>query len=260
MPIRISKNHINNSINKKNQSLSFQGFRAKKYIYLCQNSPVSETFVKKMTEGIELTGKIGEKIRKKQNVEFPLAQIATDAFPHLKDSNVPGYSAGSTYDKSNAVALFAKNGNEFAALIGLFEKPKGNPPADKSAIAHELIGHQLDCMFYNLIGCRFTQTKGFTENYLKDIRKIPTTMKKHKKRIEKIKDVKYYLNFYIQGSTETRADDIGKAENFAEICAKSIFKSTSETYSKGMDKVIDILFPNTVAYTEKLLFLLGKKH
>lgn len=188
-------------------------------------------------------------------MDFILAQKTSDVFPFLKNRNVPGMLEGRDCDSTSAVALYRNVGDKIGAVIGLFEKPVSNTKAKIGEILHEM-GHQVSDMFHKSIGVPFTETEGFTEAYLKDIKNLPENMKKYGKRV---KGAEYGINLLTLGSTPNQADKDGKAEAFAEIFAMLNKKSISEQYSKGMDKLIRKIFPNTVAYTEKLLYLLGKR-
>jgi len=229
------------------QNISFGKIKAKKHIVQHPNSPVSPEFIREMSEGIESLGTVGEKVIKKEKLKFHLAQKTSGAFPELKYTHPRGWSTGKTYD--NVPALSSPKG------IGLFEKPINQRKAGISDIRHE-VGHKLHRMFNKIIGCEFIDTQGFTDVYLKDMQNFSEKLKKYGK---KVKDADFYMNYLVQESTRTNATKVGKREAFTEICAKLYGGSVLETYSKGMDKLIDKCFPNTVEYVKKFLWLMGKR-
>jgi len=252
----ISNNCISPKIPSNNRkNLSFEGINAGKRIYLCKDSPVSKEFVAEITREINSLGILGAKVIKKQQIEFVLAQKATHAFPHLKDAKIPGTNDKATYDDSSAIAMFVKKGKRFASIIGFFEDPKTGIKASNHEVLHEL-GHQISYMFINIIKMFFSETKGYTKAYLKDIKALPENFKKHGINI---KDAEYYVNCLVQESTPKSADKHGKEETFAEIFAYLKRTKPLNPYSKGMDQLIVKLFPNSTEYVKKLLRLLDKK-
>jgi len=151
-----------------------------------RTSPVPYSFVEEMAKGIDSLGPVGKKVIKKQNLKYVLAQKTTDAFPELKGLQPRGWSKWLTIDGTNALSM---NG-----IIGLFEKPTSNPPANMSSVRHET-GHELHRLFNKIIGIDFTDTKGYTEAYLKDITNLSENLKKYGK---KVKNVNHYIS-YITG-------------------------------------------------------------
>jgi len=247
MSVEISNN---NAIFQRNErKISFEGINARKYIDLFSNSPVSDAFVKEMAQGIESMGIVGQKTIKGQNLRYKIAQKTSDIFPELKGHHPEGWPEGTTVD--NAPGFSA------VGFIALFEKPIDQPKPNITLVRHETL-HGLDSLFGKIFKGNefFTDTKGFTKAYLKDIKNLPENMKKYGK---KVKDADTYINYLIQGSNPQKANTQGKREAFAVIGAKLNGGSDQEKLSKGMDKLIDKVFPNTVAYVEKLLWLLGKR-
>ncbi len=214
-----------------------------------------------MAEGIESLGSIGQKIINKQNLEYILVQRASDVLFNLKTAQLKGLPRmyarikiwltklrkGYIFDTTSGISM--------KGTIGLFEKPTVNPPADISSVRHET-GHELDKLFNKVIGIDFTKTKGYTEAYLKDLANLPENLKKYRKKIEGVND---YIDYITQGSTKKTATSIGKSESFADFFATLNGGSTAEKFSKGMDELYRKVFPNTVAYVQKLLWFLGKR-
>ena len=157
-------------------------------------------------------------------------------------------------------------------------KPTHNSSAKADAVRHE-VGHQGNKMFLNIINCCFTDTEGFTNAYLEDLKNLPKNFRNLRKKIFKKdyyedkknnkfepKKFKEYINksniwfrkkldFIIQGSNPRKATDGGKDEAFAEIFATL----TGGSGDKEKDQLYKTVFPNTVASVEKLLWLLGKR-
>lgn len=245
-------------ISNTQKNLSFSGLQAKglagkgkrmmKYIELTPGSPVSDAFVKEMSTGIEsVDGRVLKQIITGQDLKFNLAQKYTDISPDLKGVTPRGWPKGTTWDN---VASGSENGK-----IILCEKPIDQPLPTVSTIRHE-IGHELHKLFKKVTGFDFINTESYTQTYLKDIKNLPENMQKYGNRVE---DSQFYMNYVTQGSTPKKAIERGKREAFAEIFAKLNGGSDQETFSKGMDELYQKVFPNTVAYVEKLLYLLGKR-
>ena len=249
-------------ISNNQKNLSFSGLqpqkwkRALKYIDLTPNSPVSDAFVKEMAQGIASAGITGQKTIKGQKTRFVLAQKASDICPDLKGRKCPGWPEGTTWDNTPALC--------YEKTVGFLEKPVGGQKVDIGDVRHE-VGHQLDNLFETITtksgrkrpGALFTATKGYTEAYLKDIKNLPENMKKYG---EKVKDADFFMDYIIQKSTPKKADDYAKKEAFAEIYADFNGGGYQETASKGMAELHRQVFPNTVAYIEKLLYLMGKRN
>ena len=226
--------------------------RSLKHIDLIPNSPVSDAFVKEKAQGIHSMDYIGQKIIKGQETRFALAQKASHIFPDLKGNRCPGWPKGTTWD--NLRVIYRDE------ILGLLEKPVKSKKADVGNVTvedirHE-VGHEFHRYFKKVIGIDFTETEGFTKAYLKDIKNLPENMKKYGKKVE---NADYYLDYIIQGSTPQKADDYAKKEAFAEIYADLNGGGYQEKFSKGMAKLHEKIFPNTYAYVEKLLGLLGKR-
>ncbi|HBG49884.1 MAG TPA: hypothetical protein DDW90_10375 [Cyanobacteria bacterium UBA9971] len=221
-----------------------------KYIELTPNSPVSDTFEKEMIQGIKFVDEsVLKQVAKDGNLKMKLAQKATDAFPDLDKSFV--FADGRTWDECPSIS-------RGTGLTGYFEKPLGynHPKPSSNHVVHE-IGHELDKLFIKIFGDRFVNTKGFTEVYLKDIAKLPENLKKYSKKITA--ETSDRLDYLIQGSTPRNITKRGKIEAFAEIFAMLNGGSAQEARLKGIDKLYKKVFPNTTAYIEKLLRLLGKR-
>lgn len=252
----------NNYVNIQNQPV-FCGSKAMKqankwrrelkHIDLIPNSPVSDAFVKERAGNIQSLDIVGKKIIKpefikQRELRFSLAQKTSDIYPELKGITPRGWPEGRTWDNCGAIS----RGGE----IGLFEKPIAlQRQASISSVRHE-IGHELNRLFKKVIGIEFKETKGYTEAYMKDIADLPENFRKYGK---KVRGADHYINYIVQGSTPQKATEAGKREAFAEIFAMLNGGSKIEEYAKGMDKLYKKVFPNTTAYVEKLLWLLGKR-
>jgi len=245
MSIGISNNQKNLSFGAL-QSQKWK--RVLKYIELTPSSPVSDAFVKEMASGIEsIDGRVLRQILKVQNLKFKLAQKTSDAFPYLKGLQPRGWPKDKTWDNVGALSQGGK--------IGLFEKPIGEPTPSINAVRHEA-GHELLRSFKKVINVDFDDTKGYTQAYLTDISKLYENMKKYGK---KVKYADFCINYVVQGSTPKNPTKGGKNEAFAEIFAMLNGGSNQERDFKGMDKLYKQVFPETTAYVEKLLYLMGKR-
>jgi len=261
MSVGISNNYMNIQekpafCGTKANKLANKWRRELKHIDLTPGSPISDAFVKEMAQGIESLGIVGKKIInprtvKLKELKYKLAQKTSDAFPELKKLQPRGWPKDLTWDNNSCIH---RGGGK--RLIGLFEKPIGiQPQASISSVRHDT-SHELDEMFHKICGDNFTDTKGFTRAYLGDIKNSTINIRKYGK---KVKNADHYINYLIQGSTFYKATEGGKKETFAEIFAMLNGGSAQEEFSKGMDKLYKQVFPNTVAYVEKLLGLLGKR-
>lgn len=253
-------------ISNNTQNLSFSGLQAKgvkkrdvgrRHIELTPNSPVSDAFVKEMAEGIASTGVVGKKIIRGRNLIYILAQKLSNIFPAYKNTEINGFpidtrrafSYGDPGNLNGVVCLLGEPANMYP------KHPEYQIPALIPDVRHET-GHELHKLFGKIIGIDFTETKGYTEAYLKDIEKLAEKVKKYSR---KNKDVDYYVNCLVQNSTPNNATKGGKKEAFAVNFAKLNGGSEQEFLCKGMDKILGKLFPNTTTYIEKLLYLLGKR-
>jgi len=248
-------------ISNNQKNLSFSGLKTgiNKNIVLCRKSPVSDAFIKEMSAGIDsIDERVLKQIVKGQNLEYVLAKRIAGLFPQFKRKHPKGWGKGRTQNNVGAVSA--------GGIIGLFEAPiiPKTCRKDFSAdyirakvedVRHET-GHELHRMFEKITGVDFTNTKGYTEAYLKDIKNLPKNIKNCKAKQE---NIDFATDYQIQGSTPEKATEIGKQETFAELFAMLNGGSGAEKYEKGMDKIYKQLFPDTVAYVEKLLYLMGKR-
>lgn len=259
-------------ISNNTQNISFSGLQAKglaqkgkrmmKYIEFTHGSPVSDTFVKEMSDGIHsIDERVLKQIIRVQNLKVKLAEKCSDAFPELKGLHPRGWPEGETWDN---VCNISMNGR-----IGLFEHPiDHNQPPSTAKIRHEF-GHELHRAFQKVIGVDFINTAGYTQAYLKDITNLPKSIEDLKiKEIPEIlrksfstpdglntyKDwLKEAIQYQVQGSTPDKATEAGKQETFAEVFALLTGKY------ENLFKPYEVLFPNTITYVEKLLYLMGKR-
>lgn len=213
-----------------------------KYIKTIEHSPCPTAFINSAIDGIKTLGYSGESLIKSKNLSFVLAQKASDAFPELKGITPRGWPRNMTWDQAGAISA---NG-----VIGCFSEPDAYEIS--STIRHE-VGHEVDKSFSKSIGKRITDCDSYSEAYLKDLKNLSENLKSQK--YIKEKDI-YYL---LQNSTSKKATDGGKRETFAEIYALLHGGGNGPQVIKGFNKMMSVIFPNTINYVKKLISFLGDK-
>lgn len=243
MAIEILNNYINTQ-----RKPAFCG--ATKTINIINNSPVSDVFIKEVEQGLEspIDSKVEKNIHRAQGLNIGIAENITHIDSSIKTESI---ITGTT------VKLGFSPEHNYSNWICLFENPQiKNRPNVTNTVRHEL-GHQTHEMFEKLIGSDLTETKSFTEAYLKD-KNILASCDKYdliRKYFKNNLMALFSYNYYVEGNGARSA----KCETFAEIFAMLNGGSGAEAQHKGFDKLYKKVFPNTVAYVEKLLYLLGKR-
>lgn len=216
--------------------------------YMLIDNGVPKIFQNEVAKGIRSVGRSGLYAIKTQKLIYALAQKTSDVFPELKGVTPRGYPNYMTWDDVGAVSA--------GGIVGCFSKPKVH---EISTIIRHETGHEIDRSFAKTIGIQFTETKGFTDTYLSDLGKLKERLSNEKIKDKDLGFFKMDLEYITQGSTPQEATAGGKQETFAEIYAKLRGGSAFARRLTGGDKMLEQLFPNTVAYVQKLLHLLGDK-
>lgn len=218
--------------------------------YMLIYNAVPKTFQDEVAKGIKSVGRSGSYAIKAQNLIYVLAEKTSDVWPAAKHVTPRGYPDHITWDDIPACSTDDD-------IVGLFSKPTNDGMA--AAVRHET-GHILDISFVKIIGERFTNTKGYTDAYLSDLLKLKERLSNEKIKDEYIECFNASLEYFTQGSTPQEATEAGKQETFADIYAKLRGVNPFDRGIEGIvDKIMDRLFPNTISYVQKLLYLLGDK-
>lgn len=206
-----------------------------KYMVNSQPSIIPQHFVENVEQGVRTIGRSGEFAIKLKNTKYVLAKKASDIIPELKGVTPVGWPKGTTWD--DCPAIYSEK------MIGCFYIDKSSMP---EYVRHET-GHGLDYVFKNIIGSPISQTKGYTDCYVKDLKRLKGTS-------TKLNVDEKELDYLVQGGTPQEPSENGREETFANIYAKIRGGSTSP-----VDDELEELFPKTFAYVKKLLWYLGDK-